>query len=263
MNATPGPSDALPFAAPCRRLPPGQPIKWLVRGWADLRRAPRVSLCFGCAALLLSHLITFLAWRFGNLGLYLGLVSGFVFVGPVLALTWYSVSRRLERHRPVSLGGSLRDAARALGNALVFAIILTVVFLVWARAATMIYVFFPGLNNPSFRDLLPFLAIGSTVGAVFCAIIFAASAFSLPMLMDRRTDTVTAVVTSINAVLRNKPAMAAWAGLIAASVLIGLLTAWLALVVLLPLIGHATWHAYRDTIEAGQWPLIETIDPDP
>ncbi|NEZ04196.1 DUF2189 domain-containing protein [Wenzhouxiangella sp. XN201] len=249
--------DELPFAAPCRSLTASEPIEWLRLGWADLKSAPRQSLSYGVLMLALSHALTAATWLFGNLGLYLGLVSGFVFVGPWLALTLYSISRRLEQGKRVSLGGSVRDAARAVGNALVFAVILTVVFLVWARAATMVHVFFPALQDPGWTDLLPFLAVGTAVGAVFSAIVFAASAFSLPMLLDRRTDTVTAVVTSINAVLRNKAAMVVWAAIIVGCVIIGAATAWLAFVVLLPLIGHATWHAYRRAIDAGQWPRLD------
>lgn len=260
MNAAskqPTPPEELPFAAPCRQLALSEPIGWLRLGWADLKAAPRQSLCYGVIMLALSYMITVATWLFGNAGLYLGLVSGFVFVGPWLALTLYSISRRLEEERRVSLARSMGDAARAVGNALVFAVILTVVFLVWARAATMVHVFFPAADNPGWSELLPFLAVGSLIGAVFSAIVFAASAFSLPMLMDRRTDTVTAVVTSINAVLRNKDAMAVWAAIIVGCVLLGALTAWLAFIVLLPLIGHATWHAYRRTIDAGQWPALE------
>lgn len=256
-----GPSAAdpsqLPLAAPCRDLSVTAPIGWLRLGWADLRAAPRQSLSYGIIMLVLSHGITAAVWLFGNIGLYLGLVSGFVFIGPLLALTLYSISRRLEEGRRVSLLRSMRDAAHAVGNALVFAVILTVVFLVWARAATMVHIFFPSSHDPTLGDLLPFLAVGTAVGALFSAIVFAASAFSLPMLMDRQTDSVTAVITSVNAVLRNKGAMAVWASIIVGCVLLGAATAWLAFIVLLPLLGHATWHAYRHTIDAGQWPALK------
>ncbi|HSH26471.1 MAG TPA: DUF2189 domain-containing protein [Wenzhouxiangella sp.] len=248
--------DERPFAAPARRLGPGDPLVWLKLGWADLRAAPRQSLSFGLLIVLASLAITAAAWRFGNLGIYLGVASGFVFVGPWLALIVYAISRRLEQGRRVSLRGCLADAGLTLGNELVFAVIMIVVFLVWARAASMVHVFFPPDSDPQLAELLPFLAVGSAVGAVFCALIFAASAFSLPMMIDRRTDTITAIVTSVNAVLRNKPAMAVWAAVIIACVLIGALTAWLAFIVLMPLLGHATWHAYRDTIDAGQWPAL-------
>lgn len=255
MNTeTPVESGALPFVAPCRSLAAGAALEWIRLGWNDLRRAPRQSLTYGLVMVLLSYLITAFTLWWGNLGLYLGLISGFVFVGPWLALTLYAISIRLERHEPVSLLRSIDDARQQLGNALVFAVILTVVFLVWARAATILHVFFPAGSDRGLKDLAWFLGIGSSVGALFSAIVFAVSAFSLPMLMDRKVDTVTAVVTSVNAVLRNKPAMAVWAMLIVACVLLGLLTAYLAFLVLLPLLGHATWHAYRQTIDASRWP---------
>jgi len=85
-------------------------------------------------------------------------------------------------------------------------------------------------------------------------VVFAMSAFSLPMLMDKKVDAVTAVVTSINAVLRNKKAMLVWSVMIVACVISGILTAWLSFIVVMPLIGHATWHAYQHTIDASDWP---------
>lgn len=253
-GAPPPPGDEQPFVAPCRSLPLSAPIDWLRHGWQDLRAAPRQSLCYGLIMVAMSYLITFFTWRWGNLGLYLGLVSGFVFVGPLLALTLYSISIHVERNEPVSLLRSLDDARQQLGNAMVFAVVLTVVFLLWARSATVIHVFFPESASYQLKDMIWFLGVGSTVGAVFCAIVFAVSAFSLPMLMDRQVDTITAVITSINAVLRNKPAMLVWAGIIGLCVVVGFATAYLAFAVLLPLLGHATWHAYRDTIDASAWP---------
>jgi uncharacterized membrane protein len=95
------------------------------------------------------------------------------------------------------------------------------------------------------------------VGSIFAATAFAASAFSLPMLMDRKADTVTAVVTSVNATLRNKPAMAVWLMLIVLLTGIGFATAFVGLAVLFPLLGHATWHAYRDVVDASAWPAHE------
>ncbi len=243
--------------APCRNLRPGAALHWLALGWADLRAAPRQSLCYGAMMVALSYLISAAAWIWGNLGLYLGLVSGFVFVGPWLAMTLYAISQRLERGETPSLKRSLADAGRSIGGAMVFAVILVVVLLVWARAANTLYIFFPQISDPGWRDLAWFLGIGSAVGALFCLVIFAASAFSLPMLMERRADAVTAVITSVNAVLRNKQAMALWAAIIVGSVLLGVVTAWLAFAVVLPVIGHATWHGYRETIDASEWPMID------
>ncbi len=217
-------------------------------GAPGLGRSARGAVSESCLWLSLA------TWVWGNLGLYLGLVSGFVFLGPWLALTLYSISLRLERGERPTVARSLADAWRSVGGALFFAVILVVVFLVWARAANTLYIFFPQISDPALVDLLLFLGVGSAVGALFCAVIFTISAFALPMLMDCKVDAVTAVVTSINAVLRNKRAMAVWAMMIVGSVLLGILTAWLAFAVVLPVIGHATWHAYRETIDASAWP---------
>jgi uncharacterized membrane protein len=89
---------------------------------------------------------------------------------------------------------------------------------------------------------------------MFAAFVFCISAFSLPMIADRDTDTVTAVVTSFNAVLRNKTAMVVWALLIVAAVAAGFVSAFIGLVITIPLIGHATWHAYQETIDSSAWP---------
>jgi uncharacterized membrane protein len=145
---------------------------------------------------------------------------------------------------------------------MVFALILMVVFLVWARAASMVHVFFPVTGEYAWRDLLPFLAVGSAVGSLFAGFTFGASAFSLPMLVDRKVDVVTAVVSSINAVLRNKAAMIVWVLLIVLGVGIGFATAFIGLAVTLPVLGYATWHSYRDCIDASAWPPHPALGHD-
>jgi len=260
MSQTPPPArspEELPMLAPCRQVGADAPWRWLRRGWADLRAAPRQSLLFGAITVILSYLVTGATWQFGNLGLYLGLVSGFVFVGPLLALTVYALSLQLERGQTVSLRRGLRSTLRSLRSTLFFAVILVVVLLIWARAANTLYVFFPDTAEPAIGELALFLGSGMAVGALFSLVVFVASAFSLPMLIERRADAITAVVTSVNAVMRNKPAMLIWALIIVGCVGIAVATAWLAFLVLMPLLGHATWHAYRETIDASEWPLLE------
>ncbi|HID48484.1 MAG TPA: DUF2189 domain-containing protein [Chromatiales bacterium] len=245
----------LPFVAPCRRLEPRAPLRWLSRGWQDFRRTPRQSLGYGLVMVLLSYLISFLALEFGNLFFLLGLISGFVFMGPVIAIGLYSISCQLQRGMTPRLGYCLREGKRHLGNEMIFAFILVIVLLIWARAASMVHVFFPVHTDPSLEELVIYLGIGTAVGAIFSAIIFCISAFSLPMIMDRKADMVTAVITSVNAVLRNKLTMFLWAGIIGFTVLVGLMTAFLGFAVLLPVLGYATWHAYQDTIDASAWPM--------
>jgi len=255
VSESPQPPENMPFVAPCRTLDMSAPLRWLRLGWLDMKRAPRLSLTYGLALMALSVAIAGLTWKFGTMALYIGMATGFIFVGPVLAVGLYSISRQLGKGLEPVMGYCLREGKYHIKELLVLGIILMVVLLVWARAAAMVHVFFPSEGTPDLRQLLPFLGIGSVVGSVFAAIVFAASAFSLPMILDRKVDAITASVTSINAVLRNKKPMILWGCLIALSVILGFATAFIGFIVLLPLIGHATWHAYRETIDAAAWPL--------
>lgn len=258
VSNSPQPPENIPFVAPCRTLEITAPLRWLRLAWADMRQAPRLSLTYGLVLMLLSALIAALTWRFGTMALYLGLATGFVFIGPVLAVGLYSISRQLNRGLVPVMGYCLREGKYHLKELLVLGIILLIVLLVWARAGTTMYVFFPQEANPHITQLMPFLGLGTLVGAIFSAIVFSVSAFSLPMILDRKVDAISASVTSINAVLRNKKPMLLWASLIALSVLLGFATAFVGFIVLLPLIGHATWHAYQETIDATAWPLDST-----
>lgn len=259
---TPQSPEAMPFVAPCRTLELDAPLRWLRLGWQDLKRAPRQSLSYGLVMMALSMAIAALTWRFGAIALYVGLASGFVFIGPVLAVGVYSISRQLAKGREPVLGYCLREGGHHIRELLVLGIALLVVLLVWARAAATVHVFFPAESNPELSQLLLFLGIGSAVGAIFAAIVFSATAFSLPMIMDRKVDAVTAAVTSINAVLRNKKPMLLWASMIGLSVLLGFATGLLGFAVLLPLVGHATWHAYEETIDAEAWPLHVAVEDE-
>jgi uncharacterized membrane protein len=274
IGATTTPPDALPFVAPCRMLEVLAPLGWLRHGWADFRAAPRQSLTYGAVVVLASAALGWVTIRFGGYWELLALVSGFILIAPLLAVGTYSISEQLERGLRPSLRRCFVEERRAFGNLMVFALMLMVVFLVWWRAASAIHIFFPvDLQAPDWRDYLRFFGIGSAVGSLFAVIVFAAAAFSLPMLVDREVDSVTAVVTSVNAVLRNKPAMAVWAVLIVLAVAPGFALLLLGnargapyavvLVLLgftLPLIGHATWHGYRATIDASAWPRNEHLD---
>jgi uncharacterized membrane protein len=261
---------SLPFVAPCRTLPAMAPLGWLRRGWQDMWAAPRQSLTYGVIIVALSLALATIAVRFGGYFELLALVSGFILVAPVLAVGTYVISIHLERGEKPSLRRCLREEQRALGNLMVFALVLMVVFLVWARAGSAVHVFFPISEATGWRDYVTFFGIGSAIGSIFAAVVFSVAVFSLPMLVDRKVDTVTAVVTSVNAVLRNKPAMAVWAACIVLAVAPGFALlfigrerggglAWImvALGLTLPLIGHATWHGYRETVDARQWPPNE------
>jgi len=247
--------DEMPFVAPCRDLAPWAPFRWLMLGARDLFQAPRPSLFYGLAVAILMAVVTLLAWFRGSQWIMFAMIGGFVFLAPLTCIGLYAISAQLERGQPPLLARSLRAAFRRhLGNEMIFAIALLVLFLVWARAAVMVTVFFPTDGDPTAGQLLAFLGFGSLVGSVFAAVTFCASAFSLPMIMHRDVDSVTAIVTSVNAVLRNKFAMLVWLALILSMLLVGLVTAFVGLIVVIPIIGYGAWHGYLETIDASRFP---------
>jgi uncharacterized membrane protein len=257
-SQNPAEPAALPFVAPCRQLSTFAPFRWLALGWRDFCRAWPQSLTYGVAMAVTMALVSWLAWQYGSYWFMLAMLGGFIFMAPVICIGLYAISAQLERGQPVSLARALRAGfKRYLSNEMIFALVLMVLFLVWARAGAMVSVFFPVRGNPALQDLTVYLGVGSAVGAIFAVLTFSISAFSLPMIMHRRVDAVTAVITSINAVLRNKLPLMIWLAIIVAGLVIGAATAFVGLAVILPIIGHAVWHGYLETIDASAFPRHE------
>jgi uncharacterized membrane protein len=252
---TSGNSTGLPFVAPSRRLEITAPFRWLAEGYADMKHAPFQSLMYGLIMALICLLLGLIGLRYGGFLVPLAIMGGIIFLAPVLCLGLYAISAQLERKQPAMLGRTFREAARRrLGTELIFALILLIIFLIWARAFTMVQVFMPAAADPEFGEIAGYFGASVLVAGFFATVTFAFSAFSLPMIMHRDVDAITAAVTSINAVLRNKLPMAIWAGLILLSIVIGIGTFFVGAVILWPLIGLATWHAYLDTIDASAFP---------
>lgn len=215
-------------------------------------------MIYGLVVALMIAIVSLLAWMRGSQWHMFAMLGGFAFLAPLTCIGLYAISAQLERGQPPLMMRSLKAAFRRhLGNEMIFAVILLIIFLVWARAAVILMEFFPTEGDQTWQELLPFLTFGSLVGAVFAAVTFCASAFSLPMIMHRDVDIITAIVTSVNAVLRNKRAMMIWLTLIIASLLLGLVTAFVGLIVIVPVIGYAAWHGYLETINADQFPRHE------
>jgi len=257
----------LPFAAPANILTPGAPLRWLRLGFQDYRDAGMASVTYGIFMAALVAIVCFVAWRFGGYWVALAVVGGMVFLAPLTCTGLYAISAQLERDQSPSLRRAIRTGLRRhLGNEMVFALVLLVIFLVWARAGTMVHVFFPANPEATAREFATFLGIGTFIGAIFVMITFSASAFALPMIVHRRVDAVTAVVTSINAVLRNRLVMVIWLSIALGGLVLGILTACVGLIVILPVLGHAAWHGYLETIDASAFPRHDvgvTASPRP
>ena len=247
--------DELPFVAPCRELSPWAPFRWIKAGVTDLIQAPQQSLAYGLVVAILIGVVSLLAWFRGSQWIMFAMLGGFVFLAPLTCIGLYAISAQLERGQEPSMARSLRAALRRhFGNEMIFALVLLVLFLLWARAAVMVTVFFPTEGDPTIQELVSYLAFGSFIGAIFASVTFSCSAFSLPMIMHRDVDSVTAIVTSINAVLRNKRAMIVWLTLIVTGLVAGVATAFVGLIVIVPVIGYAAWHGYLETIDADAFP---------
>jgi uncharacterized membrane protein len=245
---------APPFA---RRLPIDAPWGWLAGAWLDLTRAPLVSLTYGAAVAAVGWALTAAVLYWQSLALALPLAAGFMLVAPMLAVGLYETSRRLEAGEPLRLRDVLFVATRSPVQLGFMGLVLALFFMAWQRLAMLFFALFFGTRPiPPLADWihmlfftpegLLFLALGSAVGGALAAAVFALSAISVPMLMAERTDAVSAMATSVRAVLANPKPMLLWAWLLALLMGFGLVTLYVGLIVTFPLAGYATWRAYRE-----------------
>jgi uncharacterized membrane protein len=237
-----------------------RPWRWLSSGWRDLLAAPATSLMYGAVAVIAGWLAVSLLLWFDLPYLVLPLSAGFFFVGPFMAVGLYEISRRLESGLPVDLDATLIAWKRNPDQIALMGLLLLLLHLAWMRAAQLLFALFPWQTVPSwdrFMDLtwhsarsLPFLAAGVAIGAALAAVAFVIGAFSMPYLLDRRgANLFEAIATSVAAVRHNVRPMLLWAGLIVVLVVLAMIPGLLGLVVVLPVVAHATWHAYRDVVQ--------------
>lgn len=242
-----------------QRIPFDRPWEWLAAGWRDLWSEPGSSLFYGVLAAGCGVLLTAWLTYSGLESIVPVLAGGFLLVGPLLAVGLYEKSRCLLAGERPSLTKSLAAGWQAAPRLGLLVALLLFLYLVWVRVAMMLLALFLGTRGlPPAREFmttllftshgLGLLIVGTAVGALLAAVAFAATVIAIPLLMDRRVDAVTAMATSAQAVMLNPQPMALWAGLIAGFVALGMATLGAGLVLAFPLLGHATWHAYRDTV---------------
>ena len=254
---------ARPFVAPgyaLRKVPFDAPYSWLAAGWRDMWRVPRVSLAYGAIFAIAGLLLSVGLTEVGLQSMILVLAAGFILVGPMIAAGLYETSRRLEKSEPVSLASTLRAGFLERGQLAYMGLLLMLIYLAWVEIALLLFMLFLGPQPmPPLEAFVPtllltprglgLLIVGTGAGMALAATVFAVSAVAVPLLMVERVDVVTAALTSISACRKNPKAMALWAALIAGAMLLGFVTLFFGLVIMFPLIGHATWHAFRDLVE--------------
>ena len=235
------------------------PWEWLAAGWQDVCRTPAVSLTYGAAFTVAAGALAFMLLRLQALPAFLPMAGGFLLLGPFLAAGLYEASRRAARGQPARLGDIVGAWLSARGQLGFFAIILLLAYLIWLQIAFLLLMLFVGSQGipppAAFMQELLFtprglglLVSGTAIGAILASIVFAMSAVTIPLLMVRNIDAVTAARVSVAAVALNLKPMALWAALIAVIMAAGFATLLVGLVVAFPLIGHATWHAYEDIL---------------
>ena len=232
----------------------------LVRGWRDFaeNRTDVVFLCFIYP--LAGLLITRLAFSSNLLPLVFPFVSGFALVGPFAAAGLYEMSRLRERGEPATLNSALGVFASPSIAAIVkLALVMTGLFVLWIFTALQIYHLTLGSEMPVSASVFAsdvlstgagwaLILIGGSVGFLFALLALAISVVSFPLLLDRRVNITTAVRTSLRAVAENPVPMLAWGFLVATLLLLGAIPALAGLVIVMPVLGHATWHLYRKVV---------------
>ncbi len=226
----------------------------LSAGWRDLKAAPIYGLFFAFVYVV------------GGIALYYGLMSaneplwlvlvvaGFPLIAPFAAVGLYEVSHRRETGEPLSWGpvlGALRGQGD--GQLPVMGVVVLLVFGFWIILARGLTAIFMGQSGIGFFDLgalfsvagVAMVLVGTAIGAALALVLFSITAFSLPMLLDRRVDFVTAIITSLSVVRANPAVMARWAAIIVVALAVAMVPMFLGLFVVLPVLGHATWHLYR------------------
>jgi len=238
-----------------RRVPAGQAVEWLNRGWDDLKMIGRAGLAHGALIAILGGVLLTL----GSTHMYLtaAAVTGYLLVGPVMTTALCELARRREAREPLGFDESLQALTRNPEALLHFGGILAVIALLWFVLSAILLESVLSGSVPSLAVALwggasmltPSQLLGYVVwGGVLAAIVFAVSVVSVPLIIDRHASAAEAIRASLRVTFANLPAMVVWAGLIVGLTAIGFVTLLVGMVFVAPLLGYATWHAYRDLI---------------
>ncbi|MGQ7842888.1 DUF2189 domain-containing protein [Granulosicoccus sp. 3-233] len=249
-------AEELPPPMPAiHQLSADAPLEWLKRGWADLVATRFLGCFYGLVFVLMGYAIVWVyatKWQ-----LTMGLIGGFFLMGPFLCTGLYDLSRQREQNGTASLWQSLTCWTRNLSSLAFFAIILTFAMIVWARVSLILFALSSTTSFPTVQGVLgqifslnnpQFLLLWGGVGFIFASIVFAIGVVAAPMMLDRKSDTLMAIFSSVRSVIANPRTLYVWALLVVVIIGLSLAAGFLPLLITAPLVGHATWHAYRDLV---------------
>lgn len=253
-----------PTEGPRAKMKPlgfGAPFRWLDRGWRDLVKYPGIALFYGLSFFFMAQI---LALVFKHKPEYtLSMVSGCLLIGPFLAMGLYEVSRRKEQGEPPDLSSSLTCWDKHIPSMAMLVLVLMVLELLWGRASLVVFAVFFNTGMPSTTGVLEavfnpqnieFVMVYLVVGGFFAALVYGLSVVSIPMILDRDTDAISAVLTSLRVVFSNTAVMLLW-GFVLSVLVVSALWPWgLGIILVGPWLGHASWHAYRGSVEWEEGP---------
>ena len=233
----------------------GAPWRWLARGAQDLIAHPGIALFYGFCFWFMALV---LGWVFSSSPEYtMSIVSGCLLVGPFLAMGLYDVNRRRGRGETPALGHSITCWDSQVPSMGMLVLVLIVLELLWGRASLVVFAVFFNTGMPSTTGVIKaifnpgnweFILVYLAVGGIFATLVFSTMVMSVPMILDRDTDAITAGLTSMRVVYENTGVMLLWATLIVVLTALALWPWGVGLLVLGPLLGHASWHAYTDAV---------------
>lgn len=249
-------NDTSVFGLPMAELSFADPIKWVQAGWQDFRRVPGIGLFYGGCFVAMGWMLLEV---FKHAPAYtLALSAGFLLMGPLMCLGLYYASACLERGEQPNIFTSLVAWRTCLNTVMIFGGVLLILEMLWGRASLIVFALsFDSI--PDFKGSLTalldpenisFIVAYLAVGSVFAGLIFSVSVIAMPMILDREVDAVTAALMSMRLVLTQMGVMVWWGVLIAAIIGLAMLPGFLGLFVAGPVIGHASWHAYRAAVPA-------------
>jgi uncharacterized membrane protein len=272
MSTLPPTEDPPPYIPPLSTEPPKDILpllftdifRWLALGWRDLTAHPGIAAFYGLAFWLMA--LTLGAVFKSKPEYTMSIASGCVLLGPFLAMGLYEVSRRRELGLTPELSASITcwdSHVRSMG---MLVLVLIVLELLWGRASLVVFAVFFNTGMPSTTGVMEavfnpdnweFIAAYTVVGGGFAMLVFSIAVVSIPMILDRDTDAISAAITSLEVMFHNTAVMLAWGFAISALVLCALLLPWgVGLLVVGPLLGHASWHVYRGAV---RWPQGGTV----
>jgi len=225
------------------------PFHWLGLAVKDFMNAPLIALSYGLLFSAIPITICFLVLSTQNHLIILPSIVTFVLIGPAFAVGLYDVAWELEKGHKPTFKHSLRSMLRNPVGEWGFALLLVIVMMAWMRIAALIHVLYPSHVNPTIEELVSFLALGVSVGAIISAVVFTLSAFTPQIMVERRVDIMTAVLTSVKAVNKNAVTMLIWALVIVVMVTLGFLTMGFGFIITMPILALASWHGYIAVIK--------------